>query len=123
MNTTEKFEQWALVELSGHQRIAGRVSEQTVGGCAFVRVDVPACEAQDAETRFHEPQPSTQAITKLYGQGAIYAITFVDEPTARMFARQLRVQPISTFELRRAMQDLPAIGNDSQRSLDDEIPY
>lgn len=120
----EKFEQWALVELFGHQRIAGRVSEQTVGGCAFVRVDVPACEAQDGETKFHAPEAATQPITKLFGQGAIYAITFVDEPTARMFARQLRVQPISTYELRRALQDLPAIGGDaSQRELDDEIPY
>lgn len=122
MDTTEKFEQWALVELFGHQRIAGRVSEQTVGGCAFVRVDVPALEAQDSAA-------PTQAMTKLYGQGAIYAMTFVDEPTARMLARQLRVQPISTYELRQAMRDLPAIGNDTQplkfreTQLDDEIPY
>ncbi len=27
-----------------------------------------------------------------------------------MAARQLRVQPINTFELRRALQDLPSIG-------------
>ncbi|RKE35246.1 hypothetical protein B0G76_1307 [Paraburkholderia sp. BL23I1N1] len=100
MLSTEKFDQWAIVELFGHQRIAGRVSGQTIGGCAFVRVDVPALEAAGHE-------PATQAFTKLYGNGAIYGISFVDEAAARMTARQLRVQPIDEFSLRRALQDLP----------------
>lgn len=38
---SEKFEQWAIVDLFGHTRIAGKVSEQVIGGCSFVRVDVP----------------------------------------------------------------------------------
>ncbi|TDV39568.1 hypothetical protein C7405_101687 [Paraburkholderia caballeronis] len=111
--------QWAIVELFGHQRIAGRVSEQTIGGCAFVRVDVPAFEAAGN-------QPSTQAFTKLYGQGAIYAMSFVDEPTAKMVGRQLRVQPIDTYELRRALQDLPALGASAQGDMydsDDDRPF
>jgi hypothetical protein len=35
----KQFSEWAIIELFGHQRIAGRVSEQTIGGCAFVRDD------------------------------------------------------------------------------------
>ena len=117
----QQFEQWAIVEIFGHQRIAGRVTEQTIGGCAFVRVDVPACDEVSGG-------PATQAFTKLYGQGAIYAITFVDEAAARMTARQLRVQPVDTWQLRRALQDLPAIGGAAQRNLtdadgDDDPPY
>ncbi|MEM5405804.1 hypothetical protein [Paraburkholderia unamae] len=100
MNENEKFEQWAIVEIFGHQRIAGRVTEQTIGGCSFVRVDVPALEEAGA-------QKATQAFTKCYGQGAIYAMTFVDESAARMTARQLRVQPIDEWSLRQALQDLP----------------
>jgi hypothetical protein len=115
----EKIDQWAIVELFGHQRIAGRVTEQTIGGCAFVRVDVPACEQIGSIA-------ATQAFTKLFGQGAIYAISFVDEPAARMVARELRVQPIDTYSLRRALQDLPAIGgNPAQRGFEvesDDIP-
>ncbi|POR52796.1 hypothetical protein B0G62_10493 [Paraburkholderia eburnea] len=106
----QKFEQWALVELFGHQRIAGRVSDLTVGGQSFVRVDVPACEATDDE-------PALQPFTKAFGPGAIYGITFLDEGAARMFVRQLRVQPIGTWELRRALQDLPA-GRRAQAQLD-----
>lgn len=119
----QKFEQWALVELFGHTRIAGRVSEQTIGGCSFVRVDVP--ELPEA------PGLSpTQAVTKLFGQGAIYAITFLDEAATMVFVRQLRTSPIDEWTLRRAMQDLPARGLDSsprQHALegasDDDVPY
>ncbi|WP_207000657.1 hypothetical protein [Trinickia mobilis] len=115
----EKFEQWAIVELFGHQRIAGRISEQTIGGCAFVRVDVPALPADDTYI-------ATQAFTKLYGNGAIYAMSFVDEAAALMAARQLRLQPISAFELRRALENLPARGGQPQLEYGtdqgDEIP-
>ncbi|MDD2657785.1 MAG: hypothetical protein PHD04_03970 [Candidatus Pacebacteria bacterium] len=36
-----KFDEWAIIDLFGHQKIAGRVSEQQIGGASFVRVDVP----------------------------------------------------------------------------------
>lgn len=46
MNTTantsaERFDQWGIVELMGHQRVAGHITEQQVGGTNFVRVDIP----------------------------------------------------------------------------------
>lgn len=44
MEGSQPFESWALVELFGHQRIAGHVTEQQIGGCQFVRVDVPEIE-------------------------------------------------------------------------------
>ncbi|WP_233869295.1 hypothetical protein [Paraburkholderia adhaesiva] len=118
-----RAEQWAIVEIFGHQRIAGRVSEQTLGGSSFVRVDVPAFDAIGS-------QPATQAFTKLFGNGAIYAISFVDKAAALTVARGIRVQPIGTYELRRAIQDLPAIGCSShQHELpdgdagDDDPPF
>lgn len=94
MTEKMKFEQWAIVELFGHSRIAGRVSEQTIGGCAFVRVDVPAVGQE-------------QAFTKLFGQGAIYAITITDEAAAVLAAGAIQARPINTWELSRAMQALP----------------
>lgn len=85
MPNEQRFEQWAMVELFGHQKIAGLVSEQSVGGCAFVRVDVPAVG-------------DVSAYTKLYGNAAIYAMTFVTEEVARAAAAAYRVRPVSEYE-------------------------
>ena len=92
---TEKFEQWAVVELFGHQRIAGLVSEQVIGGCSFVRVDVP----ENGEA---------QGYTKLYGNGAIYAMTFVDEETGMAAAKQCSPKPIDEYSARRMLEMMPA---------------
>jgi hypothetical protein len=121
MTEQKKFDQWAIVELFGHTRIAGRVSEQTIGGCAFVRVDVPAVGKE-------------QPLTKLFGQGAIYAISFVDEAAATMAATALQIRPIHPWQLGEAIKALPdAIkhGDDCQcqdcrdkydRDEDDSLP-
>lgn len=94
-----KFEQWAIVELFGHTRIAGRLTEQTIGGCSFVRVDVPEVRTES------ETLPG---FTKLYGQGAIYGVTFVDQATAEISARNLRVQPVDVWSLRRGLEGMSA---------------
>lgn len=93
----KKFEEWAVIELFGHQRICGRVSEQQVGGCAFVRVDVPA----------HEGKP---AFTKLLGNGSIYAITISDEPTVRALSAHYRPEPMDKWTIKDMLAEraLPA---------------
>lgn len=58
----QKFESWMVVELFGHQKIAGWVTEETIGGCSFIRVDVPAVNGIPGFTRF-------------FGNGAIYSMT------------------------------------------------
>lgn len=90
-DTKERFEAWAIVELFGHQRIAGLLTEQTIGGANFIRIDVPAFE-------------NSPAFTKLYTQGAIYGVTFVSEQIARAAAQSYRVAPVSVYELRDLMQ-------------------
>lgn len=84
----EAFEHWAILELFGHQRIAGKVSEQTIGGCAFVRVDVPGDE-----------ELGIQPFTKLFGNGAIYAISITDEETARAMVKHCRLKPIDRWSI------------------------
>ena len=86
MSDQMRFDQWAVLELFGHQRIAGRVTEQAVGGCAFVRVDVPKIG-------------DDEAFTKLFGNGAIYAFTIVTEEVARAVAASIRAQPINPFDI------------------------
>jgi hypothetical protein len=54
-------------------------------------VDVPAIPRENAE--------SIPGFTRLYGQGAIYSISFVDEHTARHTASMLRAQPLDTWSV------------------------
>jgi hypothetical protein len=69
-STDPKFDSWALVELFGHQRIVGRVTEGTLAGGAFLRVDVPQIEEQEAYTRY-------------FGPSAIYSLNPLKEEVAR----------------------------------------
>jgi hypothetical protein len=83
----DKFEQWAIVEVMGHQRFAGRVTEQAIGGANFVRVDVPAIDGQ-------------LEFTKLFGPSSIYCITIVTEEIAKAAAASMRIVPVSTYDIR-----------------------
>jgi hypothetical protein len=83
---SEKFEQFAVVELFGHQIIAGKVTEQIIGGQGFVRVDVPAADGEEAFTKF-------------YGAGAIYAMTPCDEETMLSAVVGLKRKPVEVWKL------------------------
>lgn len=91
MSENTSFESWAIVELFGHQRIAGLVSEATIGGCAFIRVDVPAWEDNPPYTKF-------------FGNGAIYSMTPVSEEIARSALAYIRPRPVETYMLPRPQE-------------------
>lgn len=106
MNDNDKFDCWCIVEVFGHQKYAGRVSEQSVGGCNFVRVDVPAFEDHPA-------------FTKMLGQASIFSMTPVTEDIARGIAQQLRNKPVSIYDLpsaasQRQLSMSPVIGGDDE---------
>lgn len=82
----EPEERYALVELFGHARIAGRLSDATIGGTSFVRVDVPAVG-------------DCPAYTRLFGGSAIYSISFVSREVADGVAARLRVVPVTVYDL------------------------
>jgi len=109
MSETQKFESWCIVELFGHQRIAGLVTEQSIGGSSFVRVDVPA----------NDDQPS---YTRLFGNGAIYAINPVSETVARAAAATYRSAPVSIYDFPelRALTSQKALGLEEQEFEDDD---
>ncbi len=84
----EKFEAWGLVELMGHQRVAGRLSEQPLGGGNLLRVDIP-----NGDT-FR---------TAYYGASAIYAVHITDEAAARKLAGGIGTRPPYAYELSQAV--------------------
>ena len=67
MEQTEKFDSWGLVEVMGHKKYSGRISEQQIAGAALVRVDVPEVITRQGGT--------VPEFAKLVGVGSIYCIT------------------------------------------------
>ncbi len=105
MTDSRAFECWAIVEVMGHRQFAGFVSEQAIGGSSFVRVDVPAVDADGEQL---------PAFTKLLGAGSIYAISPCTEETACAFAARSRQRSFSTYEAPR----LPAPSSVSDEMCD-----
>ena len=91
----DKFNQWCIVELFGHQRIAGFVTETQIAGAGFIQVDVP--QVRDGAKPF----------SRLYNPSAVYAINPVTEPIAREMAKRIDTRPIVAWD----------IGFDPQRQL------
>ena len=87
---------WGIVELFGHNIIAGEVGEQTICGESFIRVDVPEIDEQPG-------------FTKYYGRGAIYAMTPCDELSARVAVEGLRAKPVEVWKL-----NLPQLNADNK---------
>lgn len=82
---------WAIVELMGHRRLAGRLTEVTLAGAGFLRIDIPGADPEKwAATQFISPS-----------SGSIYAITPVSEEVARVAARREQPQPVHAWELPR----------------------
>ena len=105
---------WAVIELFGHQVIAGAVSKVEPFGSPMVQVDVPATDGQPAFTRQFNPS-------------AIYGITYVSEAVALATANEVYHKPVKVYvpeiadielllkenkELRRQL---------TQRQLDDSL--
>lgn len=84
--SAEQQELWCLVELFGHKSIAGRVTEDVIGGCKLLRVDVPEAGGKPAFTRY-------------FGAAAIYGITPTSEEDARRLAAHCRPGPDAFFLL------------------------
>ena len=103
MEQSEKFYCWAVIEVMGHNRYAGHVTEQAIGGCAFVRVDVPAVDGKPA-------------FTKLLGQGSIFAITPCSEEVARNVAAQSYAKPIEVYS-----PPIPAIAHERPDDLEGDM--
>lgn len=97
------FDQWAIVELMGHRRLAGRVREVQVAGAGFLRLDIPAAGDDPARTQYVAP-------------GSVYALHPAGEATARAAAARWRPEPVQAWEL-------PALAKPVDADLlDDDMP-
>jgi hypothetical protein len=82
--TTASFDQWGIVEVMGHKKYAGHITEETIAGAAFVRVDVPELVLANGEK-----ERTLASFTKFVGPGSIYMIHPTTEEIARKAAREI----------------------------------
>ena len=101
----QAFDEWALIELFGHNQIVGRVSQSPLLGGNFIRVDVPSINGSQAYTRFFNPT-------------SIYSISPVSEEVARGLLTQTRFrnEPVGRYDLPQIAERVP------EREEEDERP-
>lgn len=107
---SQAYEGYAIVELMGRNVIAGHVSEQTMYGAAFLRVDVPATNDQPAYTKF-------------FGGSSIYAVTPTTAEIATKAAGKLAVRPVSEWVVPSApttRRIVDSFADDMDDDLEDE---
>ena len=103
---------WYILEIFGHQRYAGYVTVQNLGIAAMVRVDVPALEERERVTKRGEyaggtyvPPGSTvkdgavPGYTKLFGVGAIYAMTPCTNEACLAAVEEIQPRPMMPISI------------------------
>jgi hypothetical protein len=76
---------WCVLELMGHRRLGGRVTEDLIAGAKVLRIDIPDGDGMT---------------TQFYGGGALYAMTPTSEEAARAVAAAVgRPEPVHRWEL------------------------
>ena len=75
---------WAIVDLMGHVRIAGRLTEEERFGVKMGRLDMPTAGGGFA--------------TRYFGGASVYSITIVSEEAARAVAVR-NPEPVSPWEM------------------------
>jgi len=88
------FEEWAILELMGHRRLAGKVTDAVIGGGAFLRIDVPGENGKYS--------------TQYYSPGSVYCITPTTEEIARTVAKQSQPSPVHRWEFPQLVQPIEA---------------
>jgi hypothetical protein len=110
MSEDVAFDCWAIVEIMGRKVIAGRVTEQVVAGCGYIRVDVPAVDDQ-------------AAFTQLVGTASIYMITPTTEEIARAYVRRNVGAPIKPYQLQMLPASVPESDDDEDMDPEREKSY
>ena len=90
---SEPFECWAILELMGHVRVGGKVSEEERFGVKMGRIEIPNAEGGFTTTYF--------------GGTSVYRLTPCGEAEARAVAARSQPQPVHVWEMPRALPETP----------------
>lgn len=130
-------ETWAVVELMGHVKLAGKLTEEERFGAKMGRLDIPVhggctgvsanwcpkcgdCVCKDAgdkndadcplhaECSKHAEVEEGGFITQFFGGGSVYRITIVTEEVARHVNRGASPAPVSPWDFPKQLSAAPA---------------
>lgn len=98
------FKAWVILEIMGHRRLAGYVTETRIAGKDFLQLNVPV------------PTRDKKEITQFYPPESVYCITPTTEEIARAVAARNQPEPIHPLEL-------PAPRTPLAPPDDDDVPF
>jgi len=107
MEKTNPLDLFAIVELFGHTKMAGKVTEHSMGPATFIRVDVPETTQQPSFTRLLNPS-------------AIYAINPTTQDVVNHMAQQFQNKPIESWDIKRMQEKLLALTDNNKRGSSNE---
>lgn len=84
VNKENGFDSFAIVELMGHVRLAGRLTEEERFGCKMGRIDIPT---------------KNGLVTQYFGGSSVYRITPCSEQIANKVAESSQHEPVHPWEL------------------------
>ena len=102
------LEGWAIIELFGHNKIAGYVTTAMIGTSGMLRVDVPEMDDSPAYTRFYRP-------------GAVYSLTLVTEELVRAALKYAHPEPLAKG--RAMLERVKAAGEDPRVQKTNECMF
>lgn len=107
-----KFDGWAIVDVLGHQRYVGYVTTEAYGQAVLFRVDVPALESRERETKrpgyyggrylpagAKVVEGAVPGYTKLIGSGSIYTLTPCTQEAAIKAVDEMQERPLLRVDL------------------------
>lgn len=80
------FVSWAIIEITGYKKLAGKVKSESLGGAPFLRIDVYS-------------SPEKKELTQYYGPSFIYCITPVSKEVAIAFTKNNFQEPAKQWDL------------------------
>ncbi|MGI8333448.1 hypothetical protein ACRYCC_26145 [Actinomadura scrupuli] len=86
----EPFTEWVILELLGHRRLAGYLTEATIAGHSYLRLDIPDGDPTNT---------TTPLATQYYAPTSVYAIHPTSEDIARKVAARSEPAPVRRWEL------------------------
>lgn len=107
----DRFGTWAILELMGHVKLAGFVTEEELFGGKMGRIDIPRGDDE-------------RAVTQYFGGQTVYRLTPVSEEVAQAFAARNQPRPVYKWELQlSAPKEIPVEGEFEDESPEDEPPF